>query len=151
MSVGSTEVTRAEAPAFAGAGAGRSFAVEAAPHPERALQSLYGRYKGLAISAAAAVIMEAPLDGLTASVEKLRCDCREAVRPGCEYPAQLAACSEASAALLGFLRRARQRDVSDAELEQVRTTHLELRREVWRVLPCEYVPCCADEHHIHRS
>jgi hypothetical protein len=124
---------------------------EAARRPQSALQSLYGQYKALAISAAAAVIVEAPLDGLVVSTEALLVECSEEAAPDCEYEAQLAACAHACAALRDFLRRAHEHGVSTSELEQVRTTHRELRREVWRVLPCEYVPCCADEHHIHRS
>ena len=29
-----------------------------------------------------------------------------------------------------------------ALLERVRASHRRLRREIWDVQPCEYVPCC---------
>jgi hypothetical protein len=41
-------------------------------------------------------------------------------------------------------------EVSDDELDAVRSSHRALRREVWATQPCEYVPCCAADTHQHR-
>jgi hypothetical protein len=115
------------------------------------LSALYGRYKALALSAAAAVIFELPLDGVRAEVERLLEDCRVAGRLVRAHEAQFAACAEAASVLRDVLLRAPDGEMETADLEMVRASHRELRRSVWRVVPCEYVPCCADDHHIHRS
>jgi len=118
---------------------------------EGELKSLYGRYKALAISASAAVILEAPLDGVAVGAEQLLADCRAAARAGGPHAAQLAVCASAASSLYDLVVRAGGHEVLEAELDRARASHRELRREVWNVVPCEYVPCCADDHHIHRS
>jgi hypothetical protein len=118
---------------------------EATPD-ERELASLYGRYKSLAVATAAAAILDAPLGGLAAETELLVADTRAAGRQGRRHAGQFDACAKAAVALRALVARAQTDDLEDA-----RASHRVLRREVWSVLPCEYVPCCADDHHLSRS
>jgi hypothetical protein len=112
----------------------------------RDLSELYNRYKSLASSAAAASILEQPVDVVVDEVDRLLADCQAAMqRPGVPH-AQVAACAEAASVLRAAL------DTTGPDLDEgVRASHRALRRAVWQVVPCEYVPCCADDHHIHRS
>jgi hypothetical protein len=65
-----------------------------------------------------------------------------------ELRAQLDACVAAARELDALLRRGAGGEPVAAEIEAARATHRALRREVWKVLPCEYVPCGA-ELHVH--
>jgi hypothetical protein len=123
---------------------------EATPD-ERELASLYGRYKSLAVATAAAAILDAPLGGLAAETELLVADTRAAGRQGRRHAGQFDACAKAAVALRALVDRAQTGDLSPDDLEDARASHRVLRREVWSVLPCEYVPCCADDHHLSRS
>lgn len=91
---------------------------------------LYRRFKSLTVAAGAALILGEEVDGLRPAVDELH---RDALGTACEEPA-------------ASLRRLVHGEVTDAEIDAVRTSHRELRREVWTTQPCEYVPCCAGTH-----
>jgi len=92
---------------------------------------LYRRFKSLAVAASAALILGERVDELRPVADELH---RDAAGTVCEEPA-------------AQLRRLVYGEVSDAELDAVRSSHRRLRREVWTTQPCEYVPCCAGTHH----
>ena len=116
----------------------------------RDLRELYARYKRLALAAGAALILEGADDGaLAAEAQSLVGDCEAARARAPHLRPQLDACAEAAAELHALLGRAAGDEPADAALERARTSHRRLRREVWSVLPCEYVPCCAE--HIHHE
>ena len=100
------------------------------------VQSLYGRYKHLALAAGAALVLDAPLEGLEADTAELLADARCAAAAGGRYTAQLAACVAAASELHTLI-------AEGGDVDAARRTHRQLRREVWKVIPCEYVPCCA--------
>jgi hypothetical protein len=110
------------------------------------LAGLYGRYKSLALAAAAAAILEDGLDEVRVEAGRLLEDCRAAARHRRRHAEQFEACADAAHVLQASVDEA-----GPADLEGVRASHRRLRRSVWRVVPFEYVPCCADGHHIHRS
>ncbi len=115
---------------------------------ERELRELYTRYKGLALATSAALILDESLGALLEEADALVEDCRTAVLPA-ELEVQLEACAAAAADLRGLLVLAADdpASVSAAAIQSVRATHSRLRREVWKVLPCEYVPCSASHAH----
>ena len=96
---------------------------------------LYRRFKSLAAAASAALILGERVDELRPVADELH---RDAAGTSCEEPA---------ASLRRLVHGALVGEVSDAELDAVRTSHRSLRREVWTTQPCEYVPCCAGAHH----
>jgi hypothetical protein len=114
--------------------------------PEHELNELYARYKALALAAGAALILDSDVERLAGEVKALLDDARRARRGSSALAPQLSACVEAAAGLGRLLADA---PASTAALEAARASHRRLRREVWNVLPCEYVPCCAggDAHH----
>jgi hypothetical protein len=120
--------------------------MSALPRDDAELTGLYRRYKSLTLSAAAAAILGEGIDDVHDEARRLLDDCRAATHHERRYAEQFAACADAAQML---------RDSLDAEqavdLEAVRASHRSLRRSVWSVLPCEYVPCCADDQHVHRS
>jgi hypothetical protein len=109
------------------------------------LRVLYERYKGLTLSAAAALMLGATVAELAKEAEALVAHCREAAAAGGELEPQLAACVRAAEELNTLLGRSGP--ISGGELEPVRAAHRRLRREVWKVLPCEYVPCSGSYGH----
>lgn len=111
----------------------------------RQLQELYARYKALALATGAALLLDAGDEALAAEVEALLRDCLAARRATVELEPQFAACVEAA----GELRLLIRGEASSASLERARESHRRLRRAVWSVLPCEYVPCCAE--HVHHE
>ncbi len=106
------------------------------------LGELYGRYKKLALAAGAALVLGAPHDALEDEARELLVDARSALADGVRHETQLGACVEAAAELLALL-------VRGGDVGAVRSTHKRFRREVWKVIPCEYVPCCAAASHEH--
>ncbi len=104
------------------------------------VRDLYGRYKHLALAAGAALVLDAPRGELAADAAALVADARSAVAAGGELAPQLRACVEAASELERLL-------VRDGDVEAAREAHKRLRREVWKVIPCEYVPCCAGRGH----
>ena len=108
----------------------------AAPADE--LQRLYYRYNALTLSASAALILEQDVADLERETDALLEECiRCAPVPDCVVAAR---------ALTELVHATAAGQPSAAQLEQVRVTHSRLRRAVWSVLPCEYVPCCASDH-----
>jgi hypothetical protein len=99
---------------------------------------LYRRFKSLTVAASAALILGEPLDAVVAAVEKLD-------RDAAGSPA-----AEPVARLRRLVGRDRDAETTDAEIEELRTSHRSLRRKVWATEPCEYVPCCASGAHEHR-
>jgi len=119
---------------------------------ERELRELYSRYKGLALATGATLLLGADPDRLAADAGELLISChRAAARTGADLSSQLDACVAAVQELHELLLRA----VEDVELigaedtERVRASHSRLRREVWKVFPCEYVPCSGAHRHSH--
>ena len=104
--------------------------------------------RALALATAAALMLESGLGELASEADRLLEDCarRPQDRASMLEP-QLGACVDAARDLRRLLVEpllAARR--LDAVLDQARASHRRLRREVWRVLPCEYVPCCASGH-----
>jgi hypothetical protein len=116
------------------------------------LRELYLRYKGLAFATTARLLLEAPLADLLIDADALVADCQIAAR-GCEarLSVQLDACENAAVELRGLLGEASDAGVSSARISAARITHSRLRREVWKFIPCEYVPCSAGAPHAHEQ
>ena len=120
--------------------------------PEREMRELYSRYKGLALATGATLLLAAEPDRLAVEAGELLTSCRRAAaRARGAYSSQLDACVVAAQELHELLLRAAE----DVELigpddtERVRASHGRLRREVWKVFPCEYVPCSGAHRHHH--
>ncbi len=116
----------------------------------RELGELYGRYKALALATGAALVLDAHPGELAARAGELLSDCRAAAAVGDRVLAgQFAACVRAAQELDRLLARAviDAASVTALDTERVRVTHRGLRREVWKVIPCEYVPCGAAHRH----
>jgi hypothetical protein len=108
------------------------------------LRRLYGRYKGLVLATAAALVLDEPTGLAVGEAEALRLDCRAAARECApSLQSQLDACAAAADELCGVVSRGADGELTAADVEAARATHRMLRREVWKVLPCEYVPCGA--------
>jgi hypothetical protein len=107
------------------------------------LRHLYNRYKGLTLAAGAAMVLGEPTAALDADAAALEEDCRAAAS-GARGPLEhaLEACVAAAAELHQLVS-----DGDDGALERVRASHRRLRSEVWKVVPCEYVPCAPG--HVH--
>jgi hypothetical protein len=99
---------------------------------------LYHRYRSLALATGAALVLGARLDDIAAAVDDLS---REAAGTLCADPALK---------LQRLVERELAGDSTDADLEDVRSSHRSLRRKLWTTHPCEYVPCCAGVAHDHR-
>jgi hypothetical protein len=108
----------------------------------RELQALYGRYKALALATSAALMLEDDVRSLGDRLEELRRDCGATRRRGTPHDRALGACLAAVADLRPLI----DGDTTDRALEHARASHRRLRRAVWDVIPCEYVPCCAPGH-----
>jgi hypothetical protein len=113
--------------------------------PERELLGLYERYKALTLAATAALILGQPVGELRAQADALAGECAAAADGG----APLADCSAAAEDLAQLLRLAAAGEDTGGVLERVRASHRRLRRAIWDVQPCEYVPCCAPGAHNH--
>jgi hypothetical protein len=103
------------------------------------VRELYRRYKHLALATGAALVLEAPVVELETDAAGLVADARSALATGGEHEPQLPACLDAATELHALLARC-------GDVEAARLSHKRLRREVWKVIPCEYVPCCASAH-----
>jgi hypothetical protein len=115
------------------------------------LAALYGRYRSLALAAGAALVLGGGTRELAGPARDLVAECRAASRGGGALRAQLAACEQAAAELEALVTRAGDDAgaVSAADTERVRASHRRLRQEVWKVIPCEYVPCSIARGHAH--
>ena len=118
----------------------------------RELRELYVRHKGLVLGTTARLLLEAPLGDLLAVADALLEDCRTAAR-SCQAPlrAQLRACESAAVELREMLGEASNEGVGSGRISSVRATHSRLRHEIWKVIPCEYVPCSAGSSHAHEQ
>jgi hypothetical protein len=104
----------------------------------RDLQELYGRYKLLVLSAAAAVILDAPEVGLGEEIDALHADASALRDRAPQLTRELTTCLDA----VDRLRTLTTGDPSNSDVDEVRASHRRLRRELWNIFPCEYVPCC---------
>jgi len=120
--------------------------------PERELRELYARYKGLALATGATLLLDASPDRLAVEAGELLTACRRAAaRPRGACSTQLDACVVAAQELHELLLCAAEdpERIGPDDTERVRTSHGRLRREVWKVFPCEYVPCSGAHRHSH--
>jgi hypothetical protein len=118
---------------------------------EDELQRLYGRFKSLTLAVSAALLLDGPIAELEADADALLVECVHASSSSPQPDRALIESVEAAGALAALVQRAASGASSSGELDELRAAHLRLRREVWRVLPCEYVPCCAAGTHTHRG
>jgi hypothetical protein len=109
------------------------------------LRGLYGRYKALALATGAALVLGEPAEALGEDAAALEADCREAAASARgELVSPLDACVSAAAELRALVGDG----TADPDaVERVRASHRRLRSEVWKVVPCEYVPCAPG--HVH--
>ena len=122
----------------------------AAPAPPGVveLRELYFRLKGLVLASASRMLLDEPLDGLAADAGALLEDCRDAAgQADAVLSAPLTACELAAAEVCEMLGEAAAAGVASSRIASVRASHSRLRQEVWRFIPCEYVPCSAAHAH----
>ena len=118
---------------------------------EDEVERLYSRFKTLSLGASAALLLDRPVAGLAVEANTFLAECMRASAAAAEPDAPLVECVAAAWALTALLGRAGGGASTTDELAELRTAHARLRREVWNVLPCEYVPCCAVGTHTHRG
>jgi hypothetical protein len=118
-------------------------AVAVSSEPDACVRELYGRYKGLALAAGAALVLDRPRGELEAETLDLLVEAQAALDAHPSRRPQLEACVAAAGDLHDLLVG------GGSDVAAVRETHKRLRREVWKVVPCEYVPCCASAGHAH--
>jgi hypothetical protein len=114
---------------------------------ERELLALYARYKRLALGTGAGLMLDAVPTEFVEETRALVADCHRAAAAAPHGPltALFEACTGAAVALhdLVLCGREGSRRVPDERLRAVRASHSRLRRAIWTVTPCEYVPCAA--------
>jgi len=114
------------------------------------LGDLYGANKSLALAVGAALALGQPPQVGAAEVDRHLEECERAVaeRPG-ELGEHFQACREAAADLAALVAEAErdERIPSRERLGAVRASHRRLRRLVWEVFDCEYVPCGHERSH----
>ena len=115
------------------------------------LEGLYSRYKHVALAAGATLLLDADPAPLAAMAAGLLTDSRAALDGADAAGAPpLQACVRASAELHRLLVCALSGSpIGPSDTDRVRASHSDLRREVWKVIPCEYVPCSATQWHDH--
>jgi hypothetical protein len=116
---------------------------------EQELERLYQRYKALTLATTAALILERPLDDLALEADRLRGECRSAAASAAGAAELFDDCICAAGHLGELLRLASLGVPTSAQLDRVRASHRRLRRQVWDLHACEYVPCCVSEVHQH--
>ena len=118
---------------------------------EQELLALYGRYKRLALGIGAGLMLDALPTELVEETRALVADCRRAAATAPHGPLAplFEACTGAAVALHDLVLSGRQGflRVPDERLRAVRASHSRLRRAIWTVTPCEYVPCSAASQH----
>ena len=114
------------------------------------LGELYGENKSLSLAVGAALTLGRRPEVEATVIERHLAECERAVA---ERPGQLAehfeACRAAAADLTAMVREV-DRDrctPSRRRLSAVRASHRRLRRLVWEVFDCEYVPCGHERSH----
>jgi hypothetical protein len=115
----------------------------AAPSRTDELERLYRRFKALTLGASAALLLGEDARGLAADAAALRVACEAAAHLGEAF----ARCLTAARALEAVCACAGSGLPGDRELAELRAAHSRLRRAVWAVVPCEYVPCCVSHAH----
>ena len=114
---------------------------------EQELLALYGRYKHLALGIGAGLMLDAVPTELVEETRALVADCRRAAAAAPHGPLAplLEACTGATVALHELVLSGREgaRRVPDERLRAVRAAHSRMRRAIWTLVPCEYVPCSA--------
>ncbi len=105
------------------------------------LRDLYARYKALVSAAAACVTLGQPLAHLRDAAEALDSEARSAA--DCDSPLAMpfSVCAAATCDLVRLIGAAPGDEMS-GQLATTRATHRALRRQIWDVAECEYVPCC---------
>lgn len=128
-----------------------STAVASGPRSAEAalLGELYGADKSLSLSISAALALQLPPEVGIEQVEGHLADCERAVAEHLgELAPQFEACRDAAAALVDLAREADGGlGPSQRRLDAVRSSHRHLRRLVWEVFDCEYVPCGHERNH----
>jgi hypothetical protein len=97
---------------------------------------LYARYKALALSAGAALLLDQPDAELAGDARRLAADARAALAEHPELAEPLGACATAADALAHM----------PEALDEVRATHRALRAAMFAAGRCEYVPCGTHAH-----
>jgi hypothetical protein len=114
------------------------------------LGDLYGENKSLSLAIGAALTLGRRPQVETAVIERHLAECERAVaeRPG-ELAEHFEACRAAAADLAAMVREVDRdrRTPSRQRLGAVRASHRRLRRLVWEVFDCEYVPCGHERSH----
>jgi hypothetical protein len=114
------------------------------------LGDLYGANKSLALAVGAALALGQPPQVEVGEVELHLEECERAVaeRPG-ELSEHFEACRDAAAELAALVQEAdgERPDPSRRQIGAVRDSHRRLRRLVWEVFDCEYVPCGHERSH----
>jgi hypothetical protein len=114
---------------------------------ERELLALYARYKRLALGTGAGLMLDAVPTELVEETRALVADCRRAAAAASHGPLAplFDACTGAAVALHDLVLSGREGScrVPDERLRAARASHSRLRRAIWTVTPCEYVPCSA--------
>ncbi|OJU85502.1 MAG: hypothetical protein BGO11_00735 [Solirubrobacterales bacterium 70-9] len=114
------------------------------------LNELYGANKSLSLSVSAALAMQLPPQVGAEQIDAhvWVCERAAAEHQGEELEAHFEACRDAAVALADLAREAEDGLVpTQRRLEAVRRTHRHLRRLVWEVFDCEYVPCGHERNH----
>jgi hypothetical protein len=117
---------------------------------EALLGRLYARNKALSLSIGATLTFGQQPQGARREVEAHLAECeRAAGRRSGELGEQFEACRDAAAALAALVEET-ERGSSPPSAERlgaVRASHRRLRRLVWEVFDCEYVPCGHERSH----
>jgi len=112
--------------------------------PASVLNDLYGRERQLLLAVGASLAMGDVPSGALAEAERLAADCESAAGGGLDE--HFDACREGAARLVELVEDACAHGTSSrARLEAARASHRRLRRLVWDVTGCEYVPCAKTE------
>ena len=114
------------------------------------LGELYGENKSLSLAVGAALTLGRRPEVEARVIERHLAECERAAaeRPG-ELAEHFEACRVAAADLAAMVREV-DRDrctPSRQRLSAVRASHRRLRRLVWEVFDCEYVPCGHERSH----
>ncbi len=114
------------------------------------LGELYGENKSLSLAIGAALTLGRRPEVEAGVIERHLAECERAVaeRPG-ELAEHFEACRTAAADLAAMVREVDRdrRTPSRQRLNAVRASHRRLRRLVWEVFDCEYVPCGHERSH----
>ncbi len=107
------------------------------------LRELYGANKSLSLSISAALALRLSPEVSAAQIDGHLADCeRAAAEHHGDLGPHFEACRAAAADLAALARKVDgEPGPSQRRLRAVRRSHRHLRRLVWEVFDCEYVPC----------